>query len=72
MSKRKHGDTKLRERLLKYEGNNSLRTDAFVVRLSGAPTEVLLAICGKKMCNERRAAERVLAWRKKQEESITP
>lgn len=56
-------DTSLRKRCLKYEGNNHLRVDAFVVRLSSLSTPELQAKCGMKMCNDRRAAERILAWR---------
>ncbi len=56
-------DEHLRVRCRKFEGNNDLRVQAFVVRLSRLSDSDLLAFCGKKMCNERRAAERILAWR---------
>ncbi len=65
-----HADTKLRERCLKHEGNNHLRVDAFVIRLSHLTTDQLQAKCGMKMCNERRAAERILAWRAANQEKI--
>lgn len=57
-------DPGLKDRLLKYEGNNQLRVQAFVVALSKASDDELQAIAGLKMCNKRRAAERVIAWRK--------
>lgn len=65
--KRRHGDLSLRVRLLKHEGNNDLRTAAWVIRLSRLSDSDLLAITGKKMCNERRAAERILEWRQRQQ-----
>lgn len=58
-----YADTSLRQRLVKHGGNNHLRVDAWVVRMSGLSSEELKSKCGQKMCNERRAAERILAWR---------
>jgi hypothetical protein len=59
-------DGHLRSRVRKFEGNNELRVQAFVVQLGRLSTSQLEAICCLKMCNKRRAAERLLKFRQSQ------
>ncbi len=48
----------------KHEANDKARVAHLVIELSKHSDEHLVSLCGLKMCNRRRAAEKILAWRK--------
>ena len=59
---------RLRQRKLnlsgaKFEANDSQRVQSLVIELSRLSDDQLKAVCCLKMCNKRRAAEKILAWR---------
>lgn len=56
-------DRHLRQRVEKFVGNNTLRVQAFVIRLGRLSDLELQAICKLPMCNKRRAAEILLKFR---------
>jgi mannitol/fructose-specific phosphotransferase system IIA component len=47
----------------KFEANDSQRIASLVIALSSRSNEHLISLCGLKMCNERRAAQKILDWR---------
>lgn len=64
-------DGRLRSRVGKFQGNNELRVQAFVVQLGRLSNEQLQAICCLKMCNKRSPAQRILDFRARQAASQT-
>lgn len=60
-------DASLRTRCLKFEGNNTLRVDAWVIRFSRLSDLQLQSILAEGPGNRRKAAQRVIDWRTRQQ-----